>query len=396
MQNAPIPANEMDRLISLSEFDIDYTNHQESFKDLAKLASKIAGTDVSLINLIDGFTQWTIASHGFVINQMPREDSVCQYTIMENDYLEIKNLTMDDRFKDNFYVTNPLNFRYYYGVPLKCPDGYNLGTLCVLDNETQTITPEKAGLLKIIADEIVNRLNSLKVIDSLKNKLNVANEDMGKLAHDIRGSLCDIISLAQIINEQGHENQIEEVLEFTNMIYKSGHTVLKLADEILTANELIQPANDAFNLALFKDGLEKLYQPQAKNKRIAFSINVSPELSIKTFPKNKLLQITGNIISNAIKFMPAKGKVLVQLDLIIKDGQNMLVIKVIDTWIVLTPYNIDKILNGNVLSTYGTVGEQGYGVGLALVKQLTESLKATFTISSERRNGTTFTISLPL
>ncbi|MBC7398959.1 MAG: GAF domain-containing protein [Mucilaginibacter sp.] len=156
MLNAPIPENEMNRVMTLTDFDIDYTNHQDTFKDLAKLAAKVAGTEISLVNLLDTYTQWTISHHGMEIDQMPREESVCQYVLMGTEGFEVPDLSNDDRFKDKFYVTDEPNLRYYYGVPLKT-NGDTLGALSVLDNQAKNITPEKAELLKIIADEIVNR-----------------------------------------------------------------------------------------------------------------------------------------------------------------------------------------------------------------------------------------------
>ena len=62
--NPPMPSNEIDRLRRLSDFDLDYSDAQESLRDLTKLAAKIAGTSISLINLIDGFTQWSVANYG--------------------------------------------------------------------------------------------------------------------------------------------------------------------------------------------------------------------------------------------------------------------------------------------------------------------------------------------
>jgi GAF domain-containing protein len=131
MKNAPIPSNEMDRIITLADLDLYYTGYQDDFKDLAKLAAKVTGTNISLVNLVDTFTQWTLSN----IAQMPREDSVCQYTIMENDHFEVENLATDERFKDKFYVADDPNLRYYYGVPLKTEEGGNIGALCVLDTE---------------------------------------------------------------------------------------------------------------------------------------------------------------------------------------------------------------------------------------------------------------------
>src|SRR5687768_3882440 len=100
----PIPENEFNRIIDLTELDIDYSDLAEHFKDLTKLAAKVAGTDISLINLIDSYTQWSIANHGLPIDQMPREESVCQFTIMGDDYFEVCNLAADERFKDKGYV----------------------------------------------------------------------------------------------------------------------------------------------------------------------------------------------------------------------------------------------------------------------------------------------------
>jgi GAF domain-containing protein len=135
----------------------------------------VAGTEMSLVNLIDSYTQWSISSHGMEIEQMPREDSVCQYTIINREYFEVENLQNDERFKDKFYVTDEPRLKYYYGIPLKVSDDHNIGALCVLDKNVKELTPEKVELLKIIADEIVNRLKDLKVIGKLKRKLSEAN-----------------------------------------------------------------------------------------------------------------------------------------------------------------------------------------------------------------------------
>jgi len=76
---APIPHNEDERVWALTEFDIDYSDTSDLLKDLVELAAKIAGTQISLVNLIDTYTQWTVANFGLPIDQMKREESVCNY-----------------------------------------------------------------------------------------------------------------------------------------------------------------------------------------------------------------------------------------------------------------------------------------------------------------------------
>jgi signal transduction histidine kinase len=392
----------MERLMGLSDFDIDYSEQQNTFKDLASLAAKVTGTKISLVNLIDSLTQWTISNYGLDIDQMLREDSVCQYTIMQDEFFEVPDLTADERFKDKFYVTGDPNVRYYYGVPLKTSAGVNIGALCVLDQERLILEPEKIELLKLIADEIVSRLKTLKVMEDLKAKLIEAKQTQKKVAHDIRGPLGGIVGLAQIIRDQGSSNHMDEVLEFINLIHKSGNSILDLAAEILETHkekrvESVDGTSDPnrFDLTIFKDKLEKLYGPQARHKQIQFTVNITPSTANISFSKNKLLQITGNLISNSIKFTPANAKVTVDLSLHLHLDSPSLQVIVTDEGVGMDQAAIEAILSGQAASTDGTNGEQGYGFGLALVKHLIFSLNGNLDIQSEPGRGASFIVNLP-
>ena len=398
--NPPVPLNEMERIINLSEFNLDYSELEHHFKDLAKLAAKIAGTPVSLINLIDSYTQWTITNYGLDIEQMPRTDSVCQYTIMGDGAFEVKDLTEDERFKSKFYVTDNPNLRYYLGVPIKTEDGFHIGALCVLDTNAKDsglenkLTSEKIELLTLIAAEIVQRLKAFSVIKSLQGQLLEANSLRKKVLHDIRGPIGGIIGLAQIINDQEKSNTIEQILEMVGLIHQSGTTLLELADEILNT-ETNEFSHQPFNLLVFKEKLLKLYSPQAKNKNINFAVNIAAGNETKTFSKDKLLQIVGNLISNAMKFTPQNGFVTVNLAIIGHSSEAMLNITVKDSGVGLSPEAIAVIMNGTATTTNGTVGEKGFGLGLALVKHLVDKLQGTIHITSVEEEGTTFEINLP-
>jgi len=395
--NYPIPANEMDRLVRLAELDIDYTSLSENFKDLTRLAAKVAGTEISLINLIDSYTQWTLARHGIEVEQTPREESVCQYTIMNEDHFEVADLSTDVRFNKNNYTQAPLSLRYYFGVPLKDQQGLNIGALCVLDTGFKTLNPEKIEMLKIIAAEIVNRLKTYKAMDVLRDQVKQADQSRKKVAHDIRGPLAGIIGLSQIIAEQGKTADIDQVMDFINLIHTGSKSILDLADEILSQEHETQPLNSQqFNLSSFRDKLKQLYHPQAIIKHLHLQISINEHTQYIPFSKNKLLQITGNLISNAIKFTPNKGRVLVDLDLIVKSDQNTLNISVSDTGVGLTEDEIAAILSGRSHTTDGTGGEKGYGFGLSLVKHLIEKLSGRLEIHSQIGQGTIFKVELPL
>ena len=396
-QSPPVTKNEMERIMDLSNYDLDYTSLKEMFKDLTLLAGKITKTDVSLINLIDSYTQWTISNNGLEVEQMPREDSVCQYTIAADAHFEVKDLKSDARFNKKDYVSGRPDLSYYFGVPLTTSGGHNIGALCVLDKQAKILDPEKIEMLKIVASEIVTRLEMIKERENLNNKIREARETQKKLAHDIRGPLGGIVGLAKLIVEQGKDTSMEEILEINKLIEQGGMSILYLADEILSKEKSVICETNIeyeFNLEKFRQKLEKLYSPQAMNKKINFSVT-SIKNSKRTFPKNKLLQITGNLISNAIKFTPENGDVVVNIDFLSDNTSNSLDIIVKDSGVGIDEVSINNILNGKAGSTDGTVGENGYGFGLALVKHLVDDMKGTIHIKSVPGQGAAFNIKLP-
>ncbi len=392
----PVPANEMQRLLNLSELDLDYSELSEEFKDLAMLAAKVAGTDISLINLIDSYTTWTISGYGLEVQQTPREESLCQYTIMGQPQFEVSNLLLDKRFEDKDFTKAPLSLRYYLGVPLTDPDGQQIGSLCVVDTVPKNLSPEKIEMLKIIAGQVINRINTYRAIKELKGEVKNANQTKSKVAHDIRGPLAGIIGLSNIIVQQGNGNDLSEVLDFIQLIHKSSKSLLELADEILTEDQQGRRLTDnELNLSVFKCKLEDLYNGQAKNKNINLLIELNEGDTLSPFPKNKLLQITGNLISNAIKFTPENGVVKVDMSLIEQQDQHLLDLKISDTGAGISEEALKHLELGSNSSTNGTCGEKGYGFGLELVKHLVKGLGGTMEIYNEIGSGACFNIKIP-
>lgn len=392
----PLPQDELQRLLSLSELDLDYSELSAEFKDLAMLAAKVAGTDISLINLIDAYTTWTISGHGLEIQQVPREESLCQYTIMGESQFEVSDLTKDKRFEDKDFTRPPMSLRYYLGVPIISQEGQQIGSLCVVDTQPKNMSPEKIEMLKIIADQVINRIQTYQIIKDLRGQLKNANETKSKVAHDIRGPLAGIIGLSSIIVQQGNANNLNEVLEFIHLIHKSSKSLLDLADEILTEEQQGKRlAQHEVNLKVFKCKLEDLYNGQAKNKGIRLQIQLNEGNTLFAFPKNKLLQIAGNLISNAIKFTPETGLVKVELSLVEEEHQHLLNLMISDTGAGISEEALMHLEEGSHASTTGTSGEKGYGFGLDLVKHLVKGLGGTMHICNLEGAGACFKLKIP-
>ncbi len=394
----PIPKNEFERTLELSNYDLDYTDLDKHFKDLSRLAAKVAGTEMSLVNLIDSFTQWSVSHYGLGVMQMPREESVCNYTILSDEPMEVKDLSLDARFCKKGYVTDGPSLRYYYGIPLKSEDGNNIGSLCVVDTQEKSLTPEKVELLKIIANEIVSRMHSMKVIEDLKHQVDEMSETNKKVSHDIRGPLSGIIGLSEIIKDQVNENKVDDILELLDLIKQGGESILDLADTILSANDYSTKAlnSNEFNLITLREKLVKLYTPQAVIKGVNLEVFIENKNEKIPFPKNKISQIVGNVISNAIKFTPSGGDVKTKISLSINDESKELIFLIQDTGIGMTQHQISEIMKGDCGTTNGTEGENGYGFGLKLVHHLVNSLKGRMEIASTVGKGAIFKICIPI
>lgn len=360
------PSKEFDRLVELAELDFDYTRRPDNLKDLANLAARIMGTKVSLVTLLDRYTQWTVANYGIDLQRMPREDSVCQFTI-QNDSLEIKDLSEDDRFKGKYYVEKDPKLRYY-GVPLIMSGGAKVGALCVLDSEPRNIPPE--------------------------------DKKQKKVCHDIKNPVSGMIGIAQIIEEESKGGNTEEVLSLVSMLQKGGQSLIEFVEEMMEEKaEEGRPGKNEFSCSGFCEKLKELYQPQARSKGMELNITTGEKTDQIFFSKSMLLQITGNLISNSIKFTGEGGMVYVEISVKEVDNEEdnrKLIIKVQDTGVGIEEEQIDKILKGEAASEMGTGGETGYGFGLSLVHHLVDKNEGGMKISSEPGKGSTFLIELPV
>jgi len=228
----------------------------------------------------------------------------------------------------------------------------------------------------------------------MQNRINRSDDIKKKVAHDIRGPISGIIGLSEIMATQDPYCS-EDMSMCISMINKSGKSLLELADEILSDDEVRTPREDEFTLNLFKDKLVRLYSPQAAYKNIALNVTIDTAHAAVIFSKNKLIQIAGNMVSNAIKFTPVKGTIDVWLAIERVQENQMLRIEVKDSGIGMEPEQIDIILAGKAATTSGTFGEKGYGFGLNLVLSLVQKLNGVLTIESIPNAGTTFSVLLP-
>ena len=152
-------AQEVRRLAALQSYEIMDTPPEVAFDDLARLASVICDTPISLVSLLDGERQWFKArTDQSWPTSTPRELAFCQQAIQGFTLYEVEDASCHPLFENNDLVTSDPNIRFYAGCPLITPEGDALGTLCAIDTVPRRLTDGQRDALGILAREVVAHL----------------------------------------------------------------------------------------------------------------------------------------------------------------------------------------------------------------------------------------------
>jgi two-component system cell cycle sensor histidine kinase/response regulator CckA len=188
---APIPRNEKKRLKVLWEYQVLDTIPEEVFDDLTELAARICEAPIAMITLVDEDRQWFKSKVGVSVNETSRDISFCGHAIGQTDLFIVPDATKDSRFARNPLVISDPKIRFYAGAPLVSPDGYALGTLCVIDKVPRELRPEQKQALRILSRHVMTQLelrrHSLELEQARKQRDEVL-ADLKKARAELAGA----------------------------------------------------------------------------------------------------------------------------------------------------------------------------------------------------------------
>jgi excisionase family DNA binding protein len=157
----PVLDSEAARLLALSNSGLVGTAPDPVLDRITWLASQITGCPMALVSLLTAERQWFKSRVGVDLCETPRDAAFCSHAILTSHGIAVEDASTDPRFAANPLVLGPPHIRFYAGVPVSDRDGNRLGTLCVLDTQPRTLSPDQMRALRELAQMVTAELSRL-------------------------------------------------------------------------------------------------------------------------------------------------------------------------------------------------------------------------------------------
>lgn len=153
-----IPENEPQRMAAVRRYDVLDTPPDGAFDRITAIAARRFDVPISIISIVDHDRIWFKSHHGVPVNQVGRDPGLCASAILSTEAHVLLDAKTDPRSLANPLVAGDFGLRFYAGVPLRTNDGYNLGTLCVIDKAPRRIDQKQIDELKDLASVVMDQL----------------------------------------------------------------------------------------------------------------------------------------------------------------------------------------------------------------------------------------------
>ena len=224
---------------------------------------------------------------------------------------------------------------------------------------------------------------------------------LNNMSHDIRTPMNVILGYAQLMENELNGKEMPETLEHLEKLQQSGDLLLSIINNVLDMAQIESGRMELDeNYCQLEDvwkSLIAVFDEKARKKNIALHYAMNVEHEHVLTDTTKVKEIFVNILSNAMKYTPADGSVMVNVDELPCDeaGYMMVRMRVSDTGIGMSPDYLTKIFEAFTREQNTTKSKiAGTGLGMSIVKKYVDLLGGTINVESELGKGSTFTVTL--
>jgi len=304
-------------------------------------------------------------------------------------YLDVKIQTPDGSFKS---VTQTI-------FSIKTTNGYRFGSIVLDTTERKRAEDELRTLNDQLEQRVIQRTEELNHTNAELERANRAKDEfLANMSHELRTPLNSILGLSESLLEQRRDLLTERQQRSLQLIEASGHHLLEMINDILDLAKIEAGKLDFYPEILAVDEICYASLAFVKSQAAKKSIGVTYVKNIGTAKihadPRRLKQILVNLLTNAVKFTPERGKVTLQVEGDLEE--ELIRFSVIDTGIGIASEDLSRLFQPftQVESSLNRQ-QEGTGLGLVLVQRLTDLHGGSVHVESRLGQGSNFMIHLP-
>lgn len=381
--------NDKARIEKLYKYDILDTYAEDTFDRIAKLAASIFDAPNAIINFVDKdrvYFKSNLSAQKEI--ELADKDSLFALPVIKGEPVIIEDTV---QLAETLLVKVPKGIRFYAAAPLITPEGFNIGSICVVDDKPRKASNDQLKFLEELSVIIVERLESRA---AAKKAMQIQVEYMNRTMHDLKNFVSSITMASELIKT---DTDISGVAELNEVIYRNSqnmserlNTVLDIS-KIEDENLLLHLENVSLNGLL--NYIIGNFHMLLKNKRQTVVTEFNEEMMVSIDVK-KITEVFENLLSNAIKF--SYPEAVIRITTCMKD--NNIEIGFHDNGQGLNETDRKNLfIKYAKMSSLPTGKEKSNGLGLSLSKMLVTLHNGDIYAESEGKDkGSSFYVSLPM
>lgn len=255
---------------------------------------------------------------------------------------------------------------------------------------------------KIVAEDTQKLNDKLEIaLKKAKDASLAKTSFLHNMSHDIRTPMNAVLGYAQLMKDELKGKGMPETSEHLEKLQQSGKLLLSIINNVLDMARIesgrMEIDESYAQIEYIRQDLFEIFDDEAKKKNIAFTYTMNVEHDHVLTDITKVKEIFVNILSNAIKYTPAGGSVMVNIDELPCDEPEYMIVRtrINDTGVGMSQEYLTKIFDAFTREQNTTKSKiAGTGLGMSIVKKYVELLGGTIDVESELGTGSAFTVTL--
>ncbi|GAA4189732.1 hypothetical protein GCM10022219_05940 [Microbacterium oryzae] len=300
-----ITAQDAARREMIAAYDVVDGPPEPDLEGIVRIAAVLCGVSTAVVNIIDDRQQHQVAAVGFEPAVCSREDSMCAVIVRSADPVPVfvADAREDERFADNPFVTGEIaRVRFYASSPLVSPSGVVVGTLCVFDESTGSLTPDRAQTLDLLARQVIDVLELRRMTRALRATNEQLSHFAGQISHDLRSPLTALTGFLEIAADDA---EAAGAMRAASLMARAGAAADRMGDMIADVLAFARAGGAKPHLEdvdlgrLAREVVDDLSGPDD-----ASAITLAADVAVRADPA-LLRPLLQNLVVNARKFAGA-------------------------------------------------------------------------------------------